>query len=164
MRSFRFRLLIAAMAVFLGTALAKAQAEGAAPPPMHGHGHWGYGGDMREFFAEDLNLTDAQQAQMKEVLHKEHGAMKPLMQQLHQARQQLHQYEEGTFDEAKVRALATQQAQTMIELAVQHSRTRNELFQVLTPDQQAKLKEAEARHEVRMDKHMHSDAPAPPEQ
>ena len=37
--------------------------------------------------------------------------MKPLFQQPHQIEQQLNQYVEGTYDEAKVRALAAQQAQ-----------------------------------------------------
>ena len=40
MKSFRFRLLIAALAVVMGTVVAKSQtAEDAPqPPPMHGHG------------------------------------------------------------------------------------------------------------------------------
>jgi Spy/CpxP family protein refolding chaperone len=86
------------------------------------------------------------------------------MQQEHQFHQQMRQYEEGTYDEAKVRALATQQAQTLIELSVQKTRIHNELFQLLTSDQQAKMKEMEARHEARMQKHMGDAPPAPPEQ
>lgn len=164
MRSIRFRFLIAAFAVLLGTVVARSQTGDA--PPMHGHGHeFGMGGHMMGFFADYLNLTDAQQAQMKGVLQKEHDTLKPLMQQLQQTRQQIRQYEEGTFDEAKVRALATQEAQTNVELTVQHARIHNELFQMLTPDQQAKMKEFEARHEARMQKHMNSEAaPAASEQ
>lgn len=164
MRSIRFRFLIAAFAVLLGTVVARSQTPDA--PPMHHHGHeFGMGEHMMGFFADYLNLTDTQQTQMKAVLEKEHGALKPLMQQLHQTHQQLRQYEEGTFDEAKVRALATQQAQTEVELTVQRTRIHNELFQMLTPDQQAKMKEFEARHEARMQKHMNSEgAPAPAEQ
>jgi protein CpxP len=165
MRSIRFRFLIAAFAVLLGTVVAKSQTGDA--PPMHGHGHeFGMGGrHMMGFFADYLNLTDAQQTQMKAVLEKEHGTLKPLMQQVHQTRQALRQYEEGTFDEAKVRALATQEAQTNIELTVQHARIHNELFQMLTPDQQAKMKEFEARREARMQKHRSQEAaPAASEQ
>ena len=65
MKSIRFRLLIAAVVVLLGTLLANAQTTDAAPapppPPMHGHGQLGMGGHMRGFFADYLNLTDAQQ-------------------------------------------------------------------------------------------------------
>jgi Spy/CpxP family protein refolding chaperone len=64
----------------------------------------------------------------------------------------------GSFDEAKTRALATQNAQTMIELQVQHARIKSEMMQVLTPDQKAKLAQIEADREAHMSKH----APPPP--
>ncbi len=167
MKSIRFRLLVAAMAVLLGTALGHSQAADAAtPPPMHGHGHEFGGGDhMMEFFAKHLDLTADQQTQAKAILQKEHPVMKPLFQQSRQIEQQLQQYAEGTFDEAKVRALATQKAQVDVELEVQKARIHNELFQILTPEQQAKAKEMEARHEARMQQHMHqAAAPVAPEQ
>jgi protein CpxP len=168
MKSIRFRVLIAAAAILLGTALANSQTADAAPapppPPMHGHGHWGGDGRMMGFFADYLNLSDAQQAQMKSIMQKEHAATKPLMQQMRETSQQMRQFEEGTFDEAKVRALASQESQTHVELAVAHTRLHNELFQVLTPDQQTKMKEVEARHEARMQKRMQQAPPAPPEQ
>jgi len=167
MKSIRFRLLIATMAVLLGTALGHSQSvDATTQPSMHRHGH-GYGGEdhMMEFFARHLDLTADQQTQAKAILQKEHPVMKPLFQQSHQIEQQLHQYAEGTFDEAKVRALATQKAQVEIELEVQKARIHNELFQILTPEQQTKAKEMEARHEARMQQHMHqAAAPAAPEQ
>src|SRR5580658_8888958 len=140
MKTIRFRLFVAALAVLLGTALAKSQtAADAPPPPPPGHGHEFGMGRMIEFFTRNLDLTDAQQAQMKAILEKEHPVVKPLMQQSHEIDQQLHQYAEGAFNEAKVRALASQQAQVELELTVQRTRIHNELFEVLTPDQQAKL-------------------------
>ncbi|HKH98283.1 MAG TPA: Spy/CpxP family protein refolding chaperone [Candidatus Sulfotelmatobacter sp.] len=167
MKSIRFRFLIAALAVLLGTAIAKSQTatDAPPPPPMHGHGHqFGMGEHMMGFYADYLNLSDAQQTQMKAVLQKEHPAMKPLFRQSRQIERQLRQYVEGTYDEAKVRALATQKAQVEVELTVQKTRIHNELFQVLTADQQAKMKELEARHEARMQKHMQQAPPAPPEE
>jgi Spy/CpxP family protein refolding chaperone len=98
---------------------------------------------------------------MKAIMQKERPTLQPLMQQLHQMEAQLKQYEEGTYDEAKVQPLVAQQAQTMVQLKVQETRIHNELFQLLTADQQAKMKEFEARHEARMQKHMHSAPPAP---
>jgi Spy/CpxP family protein refolding chaperone len=169
MKLIRFRLLIAAMAVLLGTTIAKSQtaADAPPPPPMHGHGQWGMGGEhMMGFFAKRLDLTEAQQAQVKTIMQKEHPVMKPLFQQSRQIELQIRQYAEGTYDEAKVRALAAQQAQVQVELTVQKTRIHNELFQVLTPDQQAKMKEMEARHEARMHtaKHAHDAPPASPEE
>jgi Spy/CpxP family protein refolding chaperone len=167
MKSIRFRLIIAALCVLMGTAIAKSQtaADAPAPPSMHGHGY-GMGGDRMEFFATSLNLTDDQKGQMKTILQKEHPAMKPLFQQSRQIEQQLHQYVEGPYDETKVRALANQKAQVEVELTVARTRVHNELFQVLNPDQQSKLKELEATHESRLQKHMQrNDAPdAAPQQ
>ena len=169
MRSIRFRLLVAALAVLLGTAIAKSQtADASAPPPMHGHGHeFEMGEHMLGFFTDMLNLSDAQQTQIRAVMQKEHPVIKPLMQQSRQIDQQLHQYAEGTYDEAKVRALAAQKTQVEVELTVQKTRIHNELFQLLTSDQQAKMKEVEANHEARMARaheHMQDAPPATPEQ
>jgi Spy/CpxP family protein refolding chaperone len=118
---------------------------------------------MMGFFARYLDLSDAQRAQMKAVLQKEHAAMKPQMQQLHQMQQQLKQYEEGTYDEAKVQTLVAQQAQTLVQLKVQETRIHNELFQLLTADQQAKMKEFEANREARVQQRMQNAPPAPQE-
>ena len=163
MKSIRFRLLLALLAVTLGTALAKAQTAEQAPSPMHGH-EWGMHGHRMAFFAKQLNLTDDQKTQMKAVLHKEHPALKPLREQQHQLELQLRQYVEGTFDQAKVLALATQKAQVDAQLTVQETRIHNELYQLLTADQQAKLKQIEAQHEARLQQHMQKEPPAAPEQ
>jgi Spy/CpxP family protein refolding chaperone len=159
MKTIRFRLLIAALVVTMGAAIAKSQTADA--PPMQGHA-FGMRGPMG-FFSRELDLTDAQRTQMKAVLQKEHAAMKPQMQQLHLMQQQLKQYEEGTYDEAKVQALVAQQAQTLVQLKVQETRIHNELFQLLTPDQQAKMQQFEATREARMQQRMQNSAAAPQE-
>jgi len=161
MKTIRFRLLIAALAVLLCGAVARSQTPDATAP-MHGHA-FGMRSPMMGFFAKYLDLTDTQRAQMKAVLQKEHASMKPQMQQLHQMQQQLKQYEEGTYDEAKVQALVAQQSQTLVQLKVQESRIHNELFQLLTSDQQAKMKEFEANREARMQQRT-QDAPPASEQ
>lgn len=169
MKPIRFRLLIATAAVLLGTALAQSQTatDAPAPKPVHAHGEWGMGHGHMGFFAKSLNLTDDQKAQMKTIMQKEHASMKPLMQQMRQTHDALRQYEQGTFDEAKVRALATQQAQSHIEMTVAQTRIHNELFQLLTPEQQTQLKTMQASHEARMQERMQKHAnqsPAAPEQ
>ena len=162
MKSFRFRLLIAAMAVLLVSAIAKSQtADAPPPPPMHGHGY-GMEGHQMGFFSKALNLTDEQKAQMKTIMQKEHPAMKPLMQQQHQIDLQLRQYVEGTFDPVKVQALAAQKAQVQVQVTVAETRVHNELYQLLTTDQRAQLKEMEANHAARTQRHMQEAPPAPP--
>lgn len=153
MKSIRFRILAAAVAVMLGAAITRAQSADTTPPPHHGH-EFGMRGGMMGFPFKELDLTDAQRAQVKSVMQKEHSTMKPLMQQTHQMEQQLKQYSEGTYDEAKVQALVSQQAQTLVQIKVQEARIHNEIYQLLTPEQQSKLKELEANREARMQQHM----------
>ncbi len=168
MKSFRFRLMIATLAVLLGSTLAKSQtAEDTPPaPPMHHHG-MGMGMGMEDhlhFMAAKLNLTDDQKTQMKTVMQKERPTMKPLHQQMRQIDQQLRQYVEGNFDEAKVQALALQKAQIQAQMTVQETRIHNQLYQLLTDDQKSQLKKMEADHQARMQQRMNEKAPAAPEQ
>jgi len=165
MKSFHVRLLIAALAVLMGSAIAKSQTADAAPaPPMHGH-EFGMHEHMMGFFAHKLNLTEDQKAQMKAIVEKEHPAMEALFQQQHQIDLQLRQYVQGNFDEAKVQALAGQKAQVQAQETVAETRIHNQLYQLLTPEQQAQLKDMEASHESRMQEHMNRQAPpAAPEQ
>lgn len=137
MKSIRVRLLIAALAVLLGGALARSQTtDTTPPPPRHGPG-FGMDGHIMQFYAKLLNVTDDQKTQMKAVMQKERATLKPLMQQVRQLDQQLKQYEEGTYDAAKVQAAVAQQAQTLVQLKVEETRIHNELYQLLTPDQQS---------------------------
>lgn len=161
MKSFRYRLLIAALAVLFGTAIAKSQTAETAPPPPPMHGHqFGMGGPGMGFFARELNLTDDQKTQMKSIMEKEHPTIKPLMQQQRQLDVQLRQYVEGSFDQAKVQALAAQKSQIQAQLTVQETRIHNELYQVLTTDQQSQLKQLEAKHEARMQQHLGEAPPS----
>ena len=71
MKSIRSRFLMAAFAVLLGTVAAQSQTTADAPPPpiQHVHGHeGGMGEHMLGFFTDYLNLTDAQQAQVKTIM------------------------------------------------------------------------------------------------
>ena len=123
--------------------------------------HGGMFGERQlQFFADYLDMTDAQQAQAKEILAKEKPTIQPLMQQLAEGHKQLRQLEmSGTFDEGKVRNLAAQQTQIMTELIVQKARIHSELVQLLTPDQKAKLNKFMERHEQRFMKHAGPDGP-----
>lgn len=162
MKSIRFRFLAAALAVMLGGAIANSQTADSAPPAQSTHGPRMFGMDhhMIQFYVKALGITDEQQTQMKAALHQERTTMHPLMQQIHQMDQQLKPYVQGTFDAAKVQALVSQQAQTLVQLKVEEARIHNELYQLLTPDQQAKLKEIQAEHEARMQQRMQEKAPS----
>jgi|SRR5271165_2808391 len=128
-----------------------------------GPGHeFGLGGHMLGFFSDYLDLSSAQQEQIKGIMEKEKPTIRPLMQQMGQYHSQLAQIvQSGTFDEAKVRAIATQQAQAQVELTVQHARIMAEMVQVLTPDQKTKLAALTAKHQARMQERMQRMGPPP---
>src|SRR6202021_4262795 len=101
-KSFRFRLLIAALAVVLGSAIAKSQTAADAPPPPPMHGHFGMEGRGMGFFAKSLNLTDEQQAQMKTIMENAHTSMKPLRQQSQQMKNKFLRTGRGPNGEKRV--------------------------------------------------------------
>jgi periplasmic protein CpxP/Spy len=125
---------------------------------MHREGMWGGGmfdAPMMGFLAHKLNLTDAQRAQVKEIMAKEKPALQPLMLQLAQDHHQMRELVMSTgFDEAKVREIASQQTQAMTELTVQRARVEAELLQVLTSDQKSALTTILSQHEQRLIDHM----------
>jgi periplasmic protein CpxP/Spy len=144
MKSTRIRILTIGAALVLAAAAAIAQGR---------HGYGGPGGDFRHMLKQ-LDLTSAQHDQVKAIWQKEKPTLQPLMQQMRQNRSAMKALEaSGPFDEAKTRALATQNSQTMVELQVEHARIKSEIMQILTPDQKAKLAQIEANREARMSKH-----------
>jgi Spy/CpxP family protein refolding chaperone len=127
---------------------------------MHGAGM--FGGPMLSEYIHRLDLTDAQQAQVKAIMQKEKPSVQPLMMQMAQGHAQLRDLvinSNGAFDEAKVRELASQQSQNVTELMVQYARIGTELVQVLTPEQKTKLNALIAEHQQRMMNHMQGTKP-----
>jgi Spy/CpxP family protein refolding chaperone len=152
MKSNHLKLTIATLAVTLIAGVAVSQAGG--PGRMHGGM---FGDHMLQFYTDTLDLTDAQQAQAKDILAKQKVATEPLFKQMGQTHEAMTQLEQSaTFDEAKVRALAAQQSQNMIEMTVAEVRTKSELYQILTPEQKAKLAKMAERH------HGGGNPPPPP--
>ncbi len=138
------------LAVILVLAVVAAIAVSQTVRRAHMRGDGMFGGPMVGYFVHQLDLTDAQQAQVKAIMAKEKPALQPLMQQMSQGHSQLRDLVlSGSFDEAKARELATQQSQTMTELTVQHARIASEMVQILTPEQKTKLTALINKHEQR---------------
>ena len=119
-----------------------------------GFGH--HGGWMRHM-AKQLNLTDAQQTQIKGIMATEKTKIKPLMQQMRQNQQAQDANINGSFDENQARAFAGKQAQIMTDLIVEKQRMRSEVYAVLTPEQRQKAQqlmlERQQRRQERMKQH-----------
>lgn len=104
--------------------------------------------------ARDLNLTDAQKAQIKKITDSFEESTKSLQEQM----RSLHEGErdalkDGAFDEAAVRTAAQARANVQVELEVAHARMMSQVFSVLTAEQKAQLaakrQEFEQRHRER---------------
>jgi periplasmic protein CpxP/Spy len=108
-----------------------------------GFGMDGFGMQMlRGRLAEKLGLSDAQKTQIKSILEDARPAMQQIRQDLRTARQQfLCSQSGGTFDEAAVRAFVKSQEPQFEDAAVLAAQVRSRIYNVLTADQQAKLKE-----------------------
>ena len=106
-------------------------------------------------FLRNLNLTDAQKAEIKKIMDSEAASTRDLHDQL----RTLHESEPApfstTFDEASVRAAAEARAKIEVELQVSHARTMSQIANILTADQRAQL---EAR------KPQFREGPPPPPQ
>jgi Spy/CpxP family protein refolding chaperone len=147
---FRSKMSIAALAIVLVTGIAVAQGHGGP----RGGGDF-FGGPMLGFFSDYLDLTTAQQAQIKQIITSGKPALEPLFTQERQSHQQMMQLiESGSFDQAKAQAIATQEAQVHAQLEVQHALIASEAYQVLTADQKTKLAQFMAKREQRFDQHM----------
>lgn len=86
--------------------------------------------------AKVLGLNDSQKEQVSAILKAEREKTEPLRQQLAENRKRLRQASLAEkFDEAAVRAIATKQAQIQTELIVSHSRAKNRINALLTPEQ-----------------------------
>jgi periplasmic protein CpxP/Spy len=125
------------------------QTSGAAAWGGHRHGHMGY-------LAKQLDLTDAQKAQIKTMMQAQRATLRPLMQQMAQNRlAMLNATASGAFDQAKITALANQQAQITAQLAVQKAQLHSQIYnQVLTADQKAKADQLRQNQITRINQHL----------
>jgi periplasmic protein CpxP/Spy len=114
------------------------------------------GGDLLGPMMMDmLDLTDAQQAQIKQIYETGKTSMKPLWSQERESHlAMIKLITSGTFDPAKAQAIASQESQVRAQLEVEHAQLAAQAYQVLTPDQKTKLNEFLAKREQRAQQHM----------
>jgi periplasmic protein CpxP/Spy len=150
---------ILALAAVVGIAQSSENNSGRGGPGGHHHSFMGY-------LVEELQLTDSQQAQVKSMWQAEKATSRPLMQQLEASRKQMLELTaHGNFDQAKVTALANQNAPIMAQLMVQKEKLMSQVYnQVLTPEQRTKMDTMRAQHEEHIDRalqHLTDSMPSP---
>ena len=109
---------------------------------FHGRGHGRHGGRM---MFRNLDLTDAQKAQMKEIRETSHQNLRPVMEQIRAKRQEIRQAnQDGNVNEALITQKLTEIAPLEAKLQAERARVHQQMLSVLTPDQKAKLDQQRA--------------------
>ncbi|HEV2117201.1 MAG TPA: Spy/CpxP family protein refolding chaperone [Terriglobales bacterium] len=130
-------------------------------------GHWHRGDFLNRRVAHltrALDLTDAQQQQVKSLVEAQRPALKGLMQQMASQRaQMLNVTQKGQFDAAQVRTIANQQGQTMANLIVARQELQSQIYNLLTPEQRTKFDQMQQRRLEHMQKWLGSGSQSQPQ-
>lgn len=151
--------------------------------PAHGHfmgkhehkGHQGKHDGLPHSFFHQLNLTDAQKKQIKEITEAnrpvqpaDHAQKRAEFQQKMQQRKAQEQalITAKTFDEQAARRMIAERQQERAELerkhaeqVLQHLKTQHAVFQVLTPEQQKQFFDHQKQREQRREQNQKRFAP-----
>ena len=105
-------------------------------------GPGGPGGPLAGLPLRELNLTDAQREQVKQIVDSRQQESRAIGERAMAAREALHAATTSpSFDEGLIRAKAADVAAIEADMAVSRARIFADVFQILTPEQQAKVKE-----------------------
>ena len=105
-------------------------------------GPGGRGGPLAGLPLRELNLTDAQREQVKQIVDSRQQEMRAIGEKAMAAHEALHAATtSASFDEGLVRAKAADVAAIDADMAVSRARIFADVFQILTPEQQAKAQE-----------------------
>lgn len=110
-----------------------------------GHGPRGQWA-QRGHFLRGLDLSDAQRDRIFEIRHAAAPQMREQARVLRQTRGEVSKLAlSNEYDEAALKVLADRRAQAMSAIAQLRAHNLNQIYQTLTPEQQAKLQERQSR-------------------
>lgn len=108
-----------------------------------GPGHQMMGGNSLPQHLRSLNLNDAQQDKVFEIMHAQAPAMREKAKSLRAAESDLRALSAAPdFSEAKAAALADSAAKAMSELSLARAKADRQVYEVLTPEQRKQLAES----------------------
>jgi Spy/CpxP family protein refolding chaperone len=97
-----------------------------------------------------LDLTDAQQEQVRQLSQQSREQMRALMERMRTAQEARRQAVEAIpFNESQVRAAMRDLAEIEADLAVAQARLQNDIYALLTAEQQQRLQKMRADREAR---------------
>ena len=131
-------------------------------------GHWHHGVAMGGHMYDQLNLSDAQRTQIKQLTRQTFAQAKPQMQALRQARQAFESAAPGTADyQTAASNLAEAEADAARTRTTSRANLRAQIYQLLTPAQRTQLASLRAQHKAEMkqwrESHMQGDDTGAPE-
>jgi periplasmic protein CpxP/Spy len=116
----------------------------------HGWHHHGFG-----FFIKELNLTDAQKAQVKQYFADNKQTFKSNMLNLLKAKQAVDSaIEKNPSDESTVRSLSANVASAQTEISAQHAKFDAFLQSILTSEQKQTLSALQQKRDARIQAHI----------
>ena len=135
---------VLSVAVGLPFVLAQTSSDGAQ---KQGRRHMRAGGQHRgdrmggRIFGQ-LDLTDAQKAQIKQIRQAHQESLRPLRQEIRTKRMEIRQANQGgTFDEALVSQKLAEIAPLEAKLMGEQFRLHQQMLSVLTPEQKTKMEQ-----------------------
>ena len=145
--------LAAAIALAIAVPVAIAQSkDGGGKRQRHaeGRGLGMRGGDRMGAAFRNLDLTDAQKAQMKSIRESHAQSVRPLAEQIRAKRKEIREASAGgTFNESLVAQKLSEIAPLEAKLMGERSRLHQEMLSVLTAEQKSKLEQAREQRKSR---------------
>jgi protein CpxP len=157
-------LALGVSAVLVTATLVARQDDGGGRQRHFGRMHRGFGG-FDGMALRQLDLTDAQREQIRSIFEQNRDEMRAAGEKLRTARRGLHDAagagtvaNAGTVDEAAIRTAAESLANAEAEAAINRARVHAQVWQLLTPEQQAKAKELRQQREQRRSERQKGEA------
>jgi len=96
-------------------------------------------GNQLERMGVILDLTDQQKEQLEDLFEKQWQNRQSMRTDMQVSREDLREYKQGKeFNETEFRAKAQKHADFKTEMMVQRAKTKQQIFAILTPEQQQK--------------------------
>ena len=148
----RFRSLATGVALVALLATSVAFAQGPRGGGFGGRGGRGFGPGAPGLMLNELNLTDAQREQVKEIRDRYREQTQALTRRLGDlAAKQRQAIETLPVNETLITSATQDMTQAEVEVAIQEARINADIWSVLTPEQQAKATKLRAERKAQME-------------
>ena len=148
----RFRSLATGVALVALLATSVAYAQGQREGGFGGRGGRGFGPGAPGLMLNELNLTDAQRQQVREIRDRNREQSQAVSRHLGElAAKQRQAIETIPVNETLITSTTQDLTQAQVEMAIHEARLNADVWAVLTPEQQAKATKLRAERKAQME-------------